>query len=41
MRHRRHKLSKRSSKKLFHKTASKVHKKNLSGRYMSRGGTRL
>jgi hypothetical protein len=37
---RRHKLSKRSSKKSFHKTAKKVHPKN-TGTPVMRGGIRL
>jgi hypothetical protein len=37
---RRHKMSNRHSKKLFSKTASRTHKKNLSSNPM-RGGIRL
>lgn len=40
MRYRRRKLSRRGNKRLFKRTASKVHKKNLSRR-VSRGGIRL
>ncbi|QXP08452.1 MAG: hypothetical protein [Arizlama microvirus] len=36
----RRRLSKKGSKKLFRKTASRYHKKNRP-RTMSRGGTRL
>lgn len=36
----RKKLSRKGSKRLFRKTASKTHKKNLRGRPM-RGGIRL
>lgn len=39
---RRRKLSRRSSKKMFRKGASRMHKKNLSGsHYVMRGGIRL
>lgn len=37
----RRRLSKKSSKRLFKKTANRVHKRNLHGRSVSRGGTRL
>lgn len=36
----RHKLSKRRSKKLFSKTARRVHRRNSMGRVM-RGGFRI
>jgi hypothetical protein len=36
----RHKMSGRHSKKLFSKTASRTHKKNMAGNPM-RGGIRL
>ena len=39
---RRHKLGRRHSKKLFRKTASRVHKRNLQGAsYVMRGGIRM
>ena len=37
---RRHKMSRRGSKKLFTRTGSRTHKKNIPGRPM-RGGIRL
>jgi hypothetical protein len=37
---RRHKLNRRSSRKMFRKGASKVHKKNISSG-LARGGIRL
>lgn len=40
MRYRRRKLSRAGNRRLFKRTASKVHKKNLS-RKVSRGGIRL
>lgn len=36
----RYKLSKRKNKKLFKRTANKIHKKNLAGN-IKRGGIRL
>jgi hypothetical protein len=39
---RRHKLSRRTSKKMFRKSSSRFHKKNLMGsNYVMRGGIRL
>lgn len=39
---RRKKLSKRGSKKMFRKGASRVHKRNMQGsHYVMRGGIRL
>ena len=39
---RRHKLSRRSSKKMFRKSASRFHKRNLMGAdHVMRGGIRL
>ena len=37
----RYKLSRKKSKKLFRKTASKVHKKNVHQNTILRGGIRL
>lgn len=37
----RHKMSKRSSKKLFSRTASHTHKKNVPTRIPMRGGIRM
>jgi len=37
---RRNKMKKRKSRRLFSKTASKVHRKNMPGKIM-RGGIRL
>lgn len=37
----RKKMSKRKSKKLFARTGSKTHKKNLATNYVMRGGIRL
>lgn len=41
MRRRRMKMSRRRDKKVFKKTARKVHKRNLVRRRSMRGGTRL
>lgn len=39
---RRHKLSRRSSRKMFRKGAKRIHRRNLSGAgYVMRGGIRL
>lgn len=38
---RRHKMSKRSSRKSFHRTVGSVHRKNLIGGHFMRGGIRL
>lgn len=38
---RRQKMSKRNSRKVFHRTVGAVHKKNLIGGHFMRGGIRL
>lgn len=38
---RRHKMSRGSSKKLFSRTASKTHKRNVPSRLPMRGGIRM
>ena len=38
----RHRLSRRGSRKLFRKTASRLHRRNMqSGHFVMRGGIRL
>lgn len=39
--HRRHKMSRHHSKKLFRRTADHTHKKNMPKRLPMRGGIRL